>query len=216
MASLVLNASCSPTPIEYTLDTNHIVAAAAPWAITGVFPTVSALMVFRHMVQLQQFHIDSELFWSCSSQRNTSYVTAHRPMPWPSFMGIHADGDDVRPRPWPSFGGIVGCECSGDAIMKLSRRCTAGRSPMTPICHVIEFQISDFWGNLFASTGCIIVAYLCNSSEWRCLQDVLLFPGYCVSTSDCVHSAHANHASLVWLLYNISGLQLLDMVGSWN
>jgi hypothetical protein len=161
-------------------------------------------MIFGPKVQLQQLHIDSELFYSSSSQRKTSNVTVHRPMPWPSFMGVHGDGDEARPRPWPSFRGIIGGECSCDAIMKLSRQCTVDRSPMTPICHVIEFQISDFWGNLFASTGCIIVSYLCHFSEWRCLQDVLLFPAYWVSTSDCVHSASTNHASLVWLLYNIS------------
>jgi hypothetical protein len=49
MASLVRNAPWSSTPTEYTLDTDHIFVAAAPWAITGVFPTVSAPTVFMEM-----------------------------------------------------------------------------------------------------------------------------------------------------------------------
>lgn len=81
---------------------------------------------------------------SSSIQRATSKFPVHRPMTWPSFRGVHADGDEARPQPWPSFRGINGSECSGDTMMKPSRRCNYDSSPATTIGDVMEFQFPGY------------------------------------------------------------------------
>ena len=31
------------------------------------------------------------------------YAVVNQPMPWPSFLDVHHNGDEIRPLPWPSF-----------------------------------------------------------------------------------------------------------------
>lgn len=183
-------------------------------------------------------------------------------MPWPSFLDVHAKGDETRPLPWPSFRVIYSYESPSDAVMKLSWQGTSHRPP-TIICDDIEFQIlahspsrkgmddmviqalgestcmkpfaatlvqsmeknpkvtsplaysklliSDLCGNLFTSTGCIIIHDLCNSSEWRCLHYLLLFLEYWRSASDCVQSVHT---TVVWPPCYILGFPLLVIIRS--
>ncbi|KAM0848227.1 hypothetical protein ACQ4PT_054543 [Festuca glaucescens] len=197
VAASVLVVSSQPTPSEYVLDTNNVHAAEVPLAIMGEFLTVLVPTAFTLTVQLQQIYDNSELFSTSSSQCNTSKVPVHRPMPWPSFMGVHADGDEVRPRPWLAFKRITDCESSSDAIMKPYRRCTSDSFPMTT-GDVVEFQILDYYGNLCTSSSCITIHDMSNAGELRYWNDVLLFIGYAGFGSACLPSVHTVRTTLSW------------------
>jgi hypothetical protein len=98
----VLDASSSSTHTDYGLDTRNVRVAAAPRAITGVFLAVSASM-FVTTIQLQQLYVDTEFSRLDSGCHLTDMVLVNRPMPWPSFMEVHANGVETRPLPWPPF-----------------------------------------------------------------------------------------------------------------
>jgi hypothetical protein len=127
----LLDVSSSSTPTEYGLNTNNVHVAAAPRDITGVFPAVSASVVITPTIQLQQLYVDSEFSRSASGWRLTGMVLVNRPMPWPSFMEVHANGVETRPLPWPPFRLKCVCEFNGDLILKLFRRSTTASSPTT-------------------------------------------------------------------------------------
>lgn len=106
----MLAASSPLTPTEYGLNTNSIHVVVVPVAIIGVLPAAPAPTFFAPMVQLQQLYDDSEFYRPSSSQHITGMLPVHRPMPWPSFMSVHAyrDQADRRPLPWLSFKEVIG------------------------------------------------------------------------------------------------------------
>jgi hypothetical protein len=96
MAVPVFVASSSLTPTECVLDTNNVHVAAVPLSFMGEFSAVLAPTAYTPTLQ----------------------VPIHRPMSWPSFRCIHADGDEERPLPWPSEIDIY--ELPSSAVEKVS------------------------------------------------------------------------------------------------
>ncbi|XP_051209539.1 uncharacterized protein [Lolium perenne] len=178
---------------------------AAPWLVTPSLPIATE-------------YSDQELFRPSPSRRITSRVPVHRPMPWPSFMDVQADGDEMWPLPWPSFreNHAYGDEtrplpwpslaCDIGPVQRESWPPTEDRAPLS--------ILSMFNGNRSTSYGYIIGIVLCSPSGIYCLDDVLSFLEYWGCTNDCVHSAHPYHTTFIWLPCSISGFQFIVMARS--
>lgn len=141
---------------------------------------------------------DRELFRPSPSQRFTSRGPVHRPMPWPSFTDIQADGDETRPIPWPSFKEVNSCdrESPSDDIMKASQWCSFDTSSAT-IVVVSESQFPHCcYGRSDSSYGQPPYAIL--------VADAYCWPGYFVTGVDMHVSA----------TYSIRRLLLISSVTS--
>jgi hypothetical protein len=97
---------CSSSPTTICLETQVPKATCSTYCLVRQ-PKVAPWPVMFSLPTPPEYS-DQELLRPSPSRRIRSRVHVHRPMPWPSFMDVHATRDETRPRPWPSF--ISCCE----------------------------------------------------------------------------------------------------------